>query len=68
MGQTNIVYFYSLFAIYNEYTRIVNRIKATLERLNGRDFNTKLKKVTAQLENIRSQEGTPSLSNVLAEF
>jgi transposase len=54
--------------LVGERTRIVNRMKAALVRLGIRNFNPKLKKAEAYLEDLRIPEGEPIPANTLDEL
>jgi transposase len=55
-------------SLVGEQTRIVNRMKAALVRLGIRNFNPKLKKAAASLEDLRTPEGEPMPPNTLDEL
>jgi transposase len=55
-------------SLVGEQTRIVNRMKAALNRLGIRGFNPKLKKAAARLEDLRTPEDEPMPPNTLAEL
>src|SRR5207302_8553328 len=55
-------------SLIGEQSRIVNRMKAALIRLDIRGFNPKLKKAAERLDGLRSPEGEPIPPNTLAEL
>ena len=55
-------------SLVGEQTRIVNRMKAALVRFGIRNFNPKLKKAAASLEDLRTPEGEPIPANTLDEL
>src|SRR5215469_8254485 len=55
-------------SLVGEQTRIVNRMKAALNRLGIRGFNPKLKKAAERLEDLRTPEDKPIPPNTLAEL
>jgi transposase len=55
-------------SLVGEQSRLVNRMKATLVRLGIRGFNPKLKRAAADLEALRTPEGSPIPPNTLAEL
>src|SRR3974390_1313578 len=54
--------------LVGEQTRIVNRMKAALSRLETRGLNPKLKKAAERLEDLRTPEDEPIPPNTLAEL
>ena len=54
--------------LVGERTQIVNRIKSTLARLGVRNFKPTLHKAAERLATVRTPEGVPLPSNVLAEL
>ena len=55
-------------SLVGEQTRIVNRMKAALNRLGIRGFNPKMKKAAQRLEYLRTPEDEPIPPNTLAEL
>ena len=55
-------------SLVGDATRIVNRLKSALARLGIRNFNPKLKKAPAALDNMHTPEGEPIPSNVRDEM